>query len=77
MVPITIVHKGCNEILMLETVVLGVVKRVGSGARLPDSKSPLESLLVAGIDMTDPEVVNGAIEDFASCVKQFSELYGK
>lgn len=44
MVPITIVHKGCNEILMLETVVLGVVKRVGSGARLPDSKSPLEAI---------------------------------
>lgn len=44
MVPITIVHKGCNEILMLETVVSGVVKRVGSGARLPDSKSPLETI---------------------------------
>ena len=42
-----------------------------------DSKSPVESLLVAGIDMTDPEVVNGAIEDFASCVKQFSEIWGK
>ena len=42
-----------------------------------DSKSPLESLLVAGIDMTDPDVVNGAIEDFASCVKQFNEIYGK
>ena len=40
-----------------------------------DSKSPLESLLVAGIDMTDPNVVNGAIEDFASCVKQFDEIY--
>ena len=42
-----------------------------------DSKSPLESLLVAGIDMTDPSVVNGAIEDFAACVKQFSEIYNK
>lgn len=41
-----------------------------------DSKSPLDSLLVAGIDMTDPDVVNGAIEDFASCVKQFNEIYG-
>ena len=39
------------------------------------SKSPLDSLLVAGIDMTDPEVVTGAIEDFASCVKQFGEIY--
>lgn len=39
-----------------------------------DSRSPLDSLLVAEIDMTDPDIVNGAIEDFASCVKQFSEL---
>ncbi len=42
-----------------------------------DSKSPLDSLLVAGIDMTNPEVVNGAIEDFAACVKQFDEIYSK
>lgn len=41
-----------------------------------DSKSPLDSLLVAGVDMTDPDVVNGAIEDFAACVKQFNEIYG-
>lgn len=41
------------------------------------SKSPLESLLVAGIDMTDSSVVNGAIEDFAACVKQFTEIYEK
>ena len=40
-----------------------------------DSKSPLESLLVAGIDMTDPAVVGGALEDFAACVKQFDEIY--
>ncbi len=41
------------------------------------SKSPLESLLVAGIDMTDPSVVSGAIEDFTSAVKQFDEIYTK
>ena len=29
-----------------------------------------------GIDMTDPSVVTGAIEDFAACVKQFGEIYG-
>ncbi len=39
------------------------------------SKSPLDSLLVAGIDMTKPEVVRSAIDDFASTVKQFRELY--
>ncbi len=41
------------------------------------AKSPLDSLLVAGIDMTDPSVVNGAIEDFASCIEQFDEIYAK
>ena len=41
------------------------------------SKSPLDSLLVAGIDMRDPEVVNGAIEDFRSAVKEFREIYNK
>ena len=39
------------------------------------SKSPLDSLLVAGIDMTSPDVVRSAIDDFKSTVKQFRELY--
>ena len=42
-----------------------------------DSKSPLDSLLVAGIDMRDPAVVSDAIEDFASSVRQFREIYSK
>ena len=41
------------------------------------SRSPLESLKVAGIDMTDPEVVKGAIEDFASSIEEFSRISGK
>ena len=41
------------------------------------SKSPLDSLLVAGIDMTKPEVVKSAIDDFAATVKQFREIYKK
>jgi oligoendopeptidase F len=41
------------------------------------SKSPLDSLLVAGIDMTKPEVVNSAIDDFAATIKQFKEIYNK
>lgn len=40
-----------------------------------DTKSPVESLLVAGIDMTDPDVIGGAIEDFSECIKTFKELY--
>ena len=41
------------------------------------AKSPLDSLKVAGIDMTDPAVVTSAIEDFASSVKQFREIYNR
>ncbi len=41
------------------------------------SRSPLDSLLVAGIDMRDPSVVNGAIEDFRSAVAEFREIYNK
>ena len=41
------------------------------------SKSPLDSLLVAGIDMRDPAVVSDAIADFASSVRQFREIYNK
>ena len=41
------------------------------------SKSPLDSLLVAGIDMTKPEVVKSAIDDFAATIKQFKEIYNK
>ena len=42
-----------------------------------DSKSPLDSLLVAGIDMTDPTVVEGAIEDFEKTIKEFRQIYNK
>jgi oligoendopeptidase F len=38
------------------------------------SKSPLESLKVAGIDMTQPEVVEDAVAVFADTVKQFREI---
>lgn len=41
------------------------------------SKSPLDSLLVADIDMRDPDVVNGAIEDFKNAVEEFRSIYNK
>ena len=40
-----------------------------------EAKSPLESLLVAGIDMREPEVIKSAIDEFAATVKQFREIY--
>ena len=65
-----------------------IVKRIESeGAAYVDqyidflkcggSKSPLDSLLVAGIDMRDPSVINGAIEDFKSAVEEFRAIYNK
>ena len=42
-----------------------------------DSKSPLDSLLVAGIDMRDPAVVQGAIDDFSASVKAFADIVKK
>ena len=39
------------------------------------SKTPLDSLKVADIDMTDPGIVNAAIEDFRDAVRSFRELY--
>ena len=39
------------------------------------SKSPLDSLKVADIDMSDPSVIEDAIADFADTIRQFREIY--
>ncbi len=39
------------------------------------SRSPLDSLKVAGIDMSDPGVVKAAVKDFADAIKLFDEIY--
>ncbi len=38
------------------------------------SRSPLESLKVAGIDMTDPSIVGGAVEDFRAAIGEFRRV---
>ncbi len=43
--------------------------------RCGGSKSPLDSLKVAGIDMSDPAVIEDAIADFAATIEQFREIY--
>ena len=45
--------------------------------RCGSSKSPLDSLKVAGIDLTDPAVIEDAISDFADTIAQFREIYNK
>ena len=39
------------------------------------AKSPVESLKVAEIDMTDPAVVKAAIDDFSAAIESFRTLY--
>jgi oligoendopeptidase F len=41
------------------------------------TKSPLESLKVAGVDLNDKETVRSAIKYFDKIVDDFSELYDK
>ena len=42
-----------------------------------DTISPVESLKVAGIDMTDPSVIEGAIEDFSRAIAEFRRIYNE
>ena len=51
------------------------VKKYIDFLKCGDSKSPVDSLLVAGIDMTSPDVVRPAIEAFRAAVEEFRELY--
>lgn len=53
------------------------VKRYLDFLSVGDSLSPLESLLVCGIDMRDPEVVRSAIDEFADLVSQLKSLENK
>ncbi len=59
----------------IETEGASYVKKYIDFLKCGGSKSPLDSLLVAGIDMTKPEVVTSAIDDFADAIKQFREIY--
>ena len=45
--------------------------------RAGGSRSPLESLKLAGIDMTDPAVTRGAIADFAEAIAEFRRVYAE
>ena len=38
------------------------------------ARSPLESLKVAGIDMTDPAVITSAVEDFRGAISEFRKI---
>ena len=61
----------------IETEGASYVKKYIEFLKCGDSCSPLESLRVAEIDMTDPGIVSGAIEDFSSAISQFRAIYKK
>ena len=61
----------------IETEGEGYINQYIDFLKCGGSKSPLDSLLVAGIDMTKPEVVKSAIDDFAATIKQFKEIYNR
>ncbi len=45
--------------------------------RCGGSRSPLDSLMVAGIDLTQPAVIEDAIADFEAAVREFRALYNE
>ena len=70
----TCISAACAIVKRIETEGEAYVEKYIDFLKCGDSKSPLDSLLVAGIDMTSPEVVESAAQDFAECVRQFSEI---
>ena len=73
----TCISAASTIVKRIETEGEAYIKQYIEFLKCGDSKSPLDSLLVAGIDMTKPEVVQGAIDEFASVVRQFKEIYSK
>ena len=59
----------------IETEGDAYISRYISFLKCGGSKSPLDSLALAGIDMTNPDVVRSAIDDFSDTVRQFRQLY--
>ncbi len=59
----------------LETEGEGYLEQYLSFLKAGGSRSPLESLALAGIDMQSPAVIEGAIADFAEAVAEFRRLY--
>lgn len=55
----------------------GYVSQYLDFLRAGGSRSPLDSLRLAGIDMKDPAVTRGAIADFAEAVREFRRVYAE
>ncbi len=71
----TCISAATQIVKRIETEGEEYVKQYIEFLKCGGSKSPLDSLMVCGIDMRDPKIVDSAIEDFANCVKEFKEIY--
>ena len=59
----------------IETEGEGYIRKYLAFLSAGGSRSPLDSLLLAEIDMTSPEVIRGAIADFADTVAEFRRVW--
>ncbi len=73
----TCISAASSIVKKLETQGEAYVQKYLSFLKCGGSRSPLESLLVADIDLTKPEVIEDAIADFSATVEQFRSLYEK
>ncbi len=71
----TCISAASSIVRRIETEGEAYIDRYIDFLKCGGSKSPLDSLLVAGIDMRDPAVIKTAIDDFADTITQFKELY--
>ena len=61
----------------IETEGEGYIAKYLDFLKVGGSKSPLESLKVADVDLSRPEVIEDALADFAATVAQFRALYAE
>ncbi len=73
----TCISVAATVVKKMETEGPAYVKKYIEFLKCGGSKSPLDSLKVADIDLTKPEVIEDAIESFRSAVRQFKELYAQ
>ncbi len=73
----TCISAASSIVKRIETEGEPYIKKYLEFLSLGGSKSPLDSLLVADIDMTKPDVIRDAIADFKATIEQFREIYNK
>ncbi len=73
----TCISAASSIVKRIETEGAPYIKKYLEFLSTGGSKSPLDSLLIADIDMTKPEVVRDAIDDFRATIAQFREIYNK